>query len=275
MELDRRIIGLALVSLIISALVVFSLAKEVTDQPFEIIRNEFPSPGETIFTFALVAREDIENLQLRFSVIYPRILRAEEVVDPEFFEVVHQDIGGYQITPGSGPEDVLGNIRRLPWFWEEMDDQGISPDSDTRTVRIGRSEYDLLFHDYSRIMDHILGTNETASLQLVHGALVNSTGHCFYMDGGSAFSPGTVKLLSISHNERKASYVPDVQVSEGSEELPLSTAPHGVVEFESVKRDDTVSVVINIEPYGGFVLQIIRVYTDGELHDRPIVNAVR
>ncbi len=95
------------------------------------------------------------------------------------------------------------------------------------------------------------------------------------MEGRPSFCPGTVKLLSISHNERKQTYVPDLQVSYGSEELPLSVAPRGVVEFRSVKKDDTVSIVMNIEPFAGFVLQIVKIYADGELYDEPIVNVVR
>jgi hypothetical protein len=206
---------------------------------------------------------------------YTKKIRSEEMVDAEMFETAYGDIGGYQIDSGSGPEDILANIRRLTWFREGMEDQGIAPENYSRMINIEDSEYDLLFYDYSPMMDHILGANETASLQLLHGALVNSTGHFFYMEGGSAFSSGTIEILSITHSEEKVSYAPDHQISEDSEQLPLSTAPHGVLEFNSVERDDTVSIIINVRPYVGLNLQIIKVYADGELYDEPIINVVR
>ncbi len=170
MKIDKRVTGLAMICFIVSALIVFSFAKEASDQPIEVIRNEFPSPGQTIFTFSLVANEDIEYLELRFSVMYPKILRSEEMVDPEMFASVHEAIGGYQVRAGNAPQDVLGNIRRLLWFGERMGDLGIFPDSRSRKVTIAGSEYDLLYHDYGPIMDHILGSNDTASMQLVHGS---------------------------------------------------------------------------------------------------------
>ena len=71
------------------------------------------------------------------------------------------------------------------------------------------------------------------------------------------------------------------QISGAPDELPLSAAPRGTPVFESVKRDDTISVVINIDPlaegpiYRLFHLQIIKVYADGELFDEPILNVLR
>jgi len=286
MKTDSRVIGLAVISLIVSALIVFSFAKEVVDQPVEIIKNEIPSIGETIFTFALVAREDIENLELRFLFLDPdHRVRAEELVDPDAFGRVNDpfpSIGGYYIEPGGDPEDVLANIRRLGWFKEKMANQNIVPEEDRTKIEYADSEYDLLYIDYSQIMDYVIGANETANLPLVYAALTNGTGHSLYMEGSSAFYSwlGT-KQITISHNENKTSYVLEHQLSGNPGELPLSAAPRGTPVFESVKRDDTISVVINIDPLAEgllnrlFYLQIIKVYADGELFDEPVVNVLR
>ena len=286
MKTDSRVIGLAVISLIVSALIVFSFAKEVVDQPVEIIKNEIPSVGETIFTFALVAREDIENLELRFLFLTPdHRVRAEEMVDPDAFVRVSDpppSIGGYHIEAGSSPEDVLANIRRLGWFKERMANQNIVPEEDTTKIEFAGSEYDLLYVDYSQIMDYVIGANETANLPLVYAALINSTGHSLYLEGSSAFYSwlGT-KQVVISHNDQKTTYVLEHQLTGASDELPLSAAPRGTPVFESVKRDDTISVVINIDPLAEGVLnrllylQIIKVYADGELFDEPIVNVLR
>jgi len=274
MESHRRVIGLGVISLIISALLVFSFASEASDGPVEVLKNEFPTAGGTGFTLALVAREDIEHLQLRFSVLSPEDLSDEEVADPDSLERFAGDIGGYQIEPGSGPADFLGDILRLNWFSERMDGQGIVPENHTATIRIEESEYELLLHDYTRMMDHILGKNQTSTLELVFGAAVNATGHSFFFEGGSAFVPyDDMDILSVSHNDQKVTYVPDHQVSEGT--LPLSAAPRGVLDFEDMERDDTVGIVIRIQPFADFALQVVKIYADGELFDEPIVNVMR
>ena len=286
MKTDNRVIGLAVISLIVSALIVFSFAREVVDQPVEIIKNEIPSVGETTFTFALVAREDIENLELRFLFLATgHRVRAEELVDPDAFVRASdppQSIGGYHIETGGGPEDVLANIRRLGWFKERMANQNIVPEEDRTKIEFAGSEYDLLYVDYSQIMDYVIGSNESANLPLVYAALTNSTGHSLYMEGSSAFySLSGTKHIAISHNEVKTSYVLEHQLTGASDEFPLSAAPRGTPIFESVKRDDTISVVINIDPLAEgtvnrlFYLQIIKVYADGELFDVPIVNVLR
>jgi hypothetical protein len=131
-------------------------------------------------------------------------------------------------------------------------------------------------------MDYVIGSNETANLPLIYAALTNSTGHSLYMEGSSAFfSWSGTKHIAISHNERKTTYVLEHQISGVSDELPLSAAPRGTPVFESVKKDDTISVVVNIDPltegalHRLFYLQIIKVYADGELFDEPIVNVLR
>jgi hypothetical protein len=282
LKTDNRVIGLAVISLIVSGLIVFSFAREVVDQPVEIIKNEIPSIGETIFTFALVAREDIENLELRFLFLIPdHRVRAEELVVPDAFGKVNDMIGGYHIEPGNGPEDVLANIRRLGWFEERMANQNIVPEEDSTKIEFAGAEYDLLYVDYSQIMDYVIGANETANLPLVYAALTNSTGHSLYMEGSSAFYSwlGT-KHIAISHNEKKTTYVLEHQLTGAPDEFPLSAAPRGTPIFESVKRDDTISVVINIDPLAEgvyntlFYLQIIKVYADGELFGKPIVNVL-
>jgi hypothetical protein len=285
LKTDSRVIGLAVISLIVSALIVFSFAREVVDQPVEIIKNEIPSIGETIFTFALVAREDIENLELRFLFLVPdHRVRAEELVDPDAFGLVSDSfpsIGGYNIEPGGGPEDVLDNILRLGWFKEKMANLNIAPEEDLAKIEFAGSEYDLLYVDYSQIMDYVIGANETANLPLVYAALTNSTGHSLYMEGSSAFYSwlGT-KNIAISHNEKKTTYVLEHQLTGVPDELPLSAAPRGTPIFESVERDDTISIVINIDPLAEgiynrlFYLQIIKVYADGELYGEPILNVL-
>jgi hypothetical protein len=286
LKTDTRVIGLAIISLIVSALIVFSFAREIVDQPVEIIKNEIPSVGETIFTFALVAREDIENLELRFLFLAPdHRVRAEELVDPDAFGRVSDpfpSIGGYYIEPGGGPEDVLDNIRRLGWFKEKMANLNIVPEEDLAKIEFAGSEYDLLYVDYSQIMDYVIGANETANLPLVYAALTNSTGHSLYMEGSSAFySLSGTKHIAISHNELKTSYVLEHQLTGAPDEFSLSAAPRGTPIFDSVKRDDTISVVINIDPLAEgtinrlFLLQIIKVYAYGELFGEPIVNVLR
>jgi len=277
----HRLVALAFVSLVISGLLVFTFAEEKSDQPVEILRNEYPKTlpqGETTFSFSLVAREDLARLEIRFASVTTKDLSPDELIDPDIQENI------------TDPEDLLDNVMRNVWFVEKTAELGIEPVEDRMEIDIQGSDFDLLVRDYTDMITchlgpSLLGQNVTRNVPLIFGVFMNETNHQ-YLEGKLDFFPVptlNIKALTISHNENETRYIPDDDVWEGSDRLPISSAPRGLAVFESVDRDDTVTVVITVEP-GSFsratdspiaMLHLISIYIDGERYSEPIANILR
>ncbi len=279
MALDKRVIGLALMSLIVSALIVFTLAGERADQPVEILKNQYPSvlpAGETTFTFSLVARQRIANLEIRFLTATPVVPGQGDLVDPDL-----------RYGPGDTPRQVLANVAKLVWFTNRSAALGIHPYEIAGTFEHGDAQSAFLLQDYSIPLQAVLGEDAALVPPLVFGAIMNETGHARYLEGRPDFFafPGlNINVLTISHNDDEVRYVPDEKVWEGSDRLPMSQAPRGTLKLRSVERDDTVTVIATIDPktfpppsYRKDIalIQVILIYVDGDLFGEPIVNVVR
>jgi len=279
MAIDERILGLAFVSLLLSGLIVFTLAREKADRPIELLKNQFPSvmpAAETTFSFALVARERIADIRLEFYMVTPAYPVQADLVEPR-----------KQYQAQDGPLDVLANVARLGWFRNRTASVGLVPEEISRTVTVGKSQFRLLLQDYTTPLHAILGENATLKVPLIYGAMINETGYACYLEGGPnffAFPELNINVLTISHNEDEKRYVPLDKIWEGSGQLPLSEAPRGVVEFKSVAKDDTMTVILTVEPKtfsppssrrDVALIQLIQIYLDGELYDEPVVNVVR
>ncbi len=274
-RMDKRVLGIAAVSLILATLLILTVAREIADQPIEILENQHPlyAPrGQATFSFSIVARENFEKVRLKFSWAASKILDMTALIDPK-----------REYLPEDEPEDVFGNVIKLSWFKNKTSSLGILPEEYTRTTSIEGSEFDTVVYDYTSIVEHLSGSNATLGVPLIYVAMMNGTGSSIYMEGYTDFisSPRTnIRILSIAHNEDETRYIPDSQVWEESGRLPLSTAPRGVLEFNSVEKDDTMTVIFTVEsvpssdrsPIG--MMQMIKIYLDGELYDQPIINMI-
>jgi hypothetical protein len=274
--------GLAFVAFVVSGLIVLSFAGVKSDQPVEVLRNEYPMilpPGKCTFSFSVVAKQNIRLVELRFGVLAPVDLIPEELVDPN-----------WEQSPTDGAQDVLENVRKLSWFEEATSEEGIEGEAFDRTISLEGEQFDLTIQDYtasigSRLGPGLLGRNVTANVPLAFGVIMNETHHQYFEGGLDFFVKPSINLrtLLISHNDNETKYVADDEVREGSDRLPMSTAPRGVVRMENVEIDDTITVVIGAEPlqfvrdpdFPAAILQFIRIYIDGEPHGEPIVNVVK
>lgn len=282
MQTAGRFISLAFVAVVMSGLVLLTFVPAKRDQLLEILRNDYPQilpPGKSTFSFSVVARERFKRLELRFITLTSKDLTSEDLVDPD-------ETGGATRSP----DDVLHNLRKLDWFEKGISRLGISPERFNRSLTLEGRNLDLLVLDYSdavgsRLGPSLLGKDVALSVPLVFAAIVTETGHQ-YLEGALGFFANpdiNLGTLLISHNENETRYVADDEVREGSDRLPISQAPRGVVRVESVETDDTITVAFGIEPLQFTrdpegpvaLLQIVRVYLDGEPYGYPIVNAVR
>jgi hypothetical protein len=277
-----RHMGLAFVCAVVSCLALITFTSTEPENPIEILGNDYPrilSLGRSTFSFSVMAREQLERLELRFIILTPRGLRAEEMIDPDRPRNASGD-----------PAEVLKNVRKLGWFEEINSNVGILPHEFRKEISIEGSRYQVLVRDYSDALGShlgpsLLGGNVTLSAPLVFAAVANET-RLQYLEGTFGFfvSPEVnLKSLLISHNERETKYVSDDEVREDSPNLPISRAPKGIIALESLDVDDTITVSFGIEPLQFdrdpqgpvILLQMIQVYLDGEAFGDPILNVVR
>ena len=274
----RRVLGLAAVSMILSSLIVASIARERVAEPVEVLKNEFPEvsqPGSGAFSFSVVFRRSVEEAQLRFYALYSAVYPAVELVDPD--RVFNET---------SSPKDMIMNVKAFKWFSEKASAIGLLPEDVEANVKIGGEEYKLLLHDYSRVLEAVCGNETTASVSPVFGCVMNRSGAGYYLVGDPGFfraANATLLGLAISAGGAEHRYVPDDQVKGGSGELPLSQAPSGVLTFRKVEKDDVVNVVFSVR--GGALprpmktpiamVQMVEIYVDAKIMGEPILNIIK
>jgi hypothetical protein len=282
---DKRMIGLALVSLILGTLAIFTIAREYVEAPIDVFQNEFPPHmgGRSTFRFAVVARERFENLQIRFSVLCEKAFEFKDMVDP------HKEYDTSSIA-----EEVLDNSVKLSWLRNETSLLGIEPEEYDLTVTLEGAPCRILIQDYSNVIGSLSGPQAILGRTLTYGAIIDENGEEYYLEGASDFfvNPSdNILSLMISRNVEEQSYYPVDQIWEGSNRLPLSEAPKGgILDYSDVQKDDRINVIFttenrNMPPGFGSVLalnkkdfgyiQMIRIYLDGALYDEPILNVVK
>ena len=277
MELDKRVAGLAAVSVILSTLIVLTTAGEKIDKTIEILKNKYEEESmEATCSFALVTRKKFENVQIRFSVMSQITLKRAEMVDPE-----------KKYNASDSPDDMLDNMAKLSWLRNQTAFMGIEPERFSHTFQFEGVDYRMTIHDYSNLVASMFGREVALAVPLIFGAIIDENGEAYYLTGNSDFffnPEDNIISLRISRNTDEYNYVRDDQIWEGPNCLPISEAPKGgMLDYESVKRDDTLSVSFtagfrSMPPTAGkgiSRIQMIKIYLDGEIFDQPIINVVR
>lgn len=278
MHLDKRVAGLGAISLILSTLLILTIAGERADEPIEILENDYPkilSRGQTTFSLSLVARRDFETIQVQFTSATPVAVDVTDLVDPR-----------REYGPGDEAGDVFDNMLKYDWFRNRTKGLGIAPESYSRSLTVGATDFHAEVVDYSSVMAYLVGHDATLGVPLVYIAMMNEAGDYHYLEGFSEFIVAperNIKSLSISHNDNETKYVVEDRIREGSDLLPVWEAPRGILEFRQVKKDDTVTAIMTVEPLyipsalGSdlALVQMMKIYLDGELYGDPIINVVR
>jgi hypothetical protein len=281
--MDKRIVGLAIVSLILATLIMVTIARERIDQPIEIIQNEFPEAmGKSTFKFAVVARQKFEDLRIRFTIMWQEPLAFGDKIDPQ-----------KEYNSSSTAEDVLGNSLKLSWLANQTALLNLEPEKYDLTVDLEGTPTRMVIHDYSAMVDSTSGRESILGSPLIYAAIVDENGEEYYLEGISGFfvnPTDNILSLRISHNDQEQHYTQDDQIWEGSGRVPVSEAPTGgILDYSGVDKDDRFNVVLTAEPrnspkgFGGDLgsgrkklafIEVIRIYADGELYGEPIINVV-
>lgn len=279
---DRRVVGLAVVSLVLSTLTVLTIARERVDEPLQILRNDYPSVVEqgqkATFSFVVMAREGFEDVQFRFSILTQKVLRSEDLIDPK---------RQYQAT--DDPDEVLHNLVKISWLKNQTEILGIEPEKFNFTLQFQDTECRMVLWDYSSVLETLWGGELALNTAVLYAGVIDENGEDYYLEGESGFFfslQDNIVSLSIARNTNLTGYLPDDEIRPESK-LPVSRAPKGVLNYRAVEKDDTFTVVFTVEPEvypAGFgsnpspgsldisVVQVIRAYLDGVLFDQPIVN---
>jgi len=287
LKVDKRILGLAAVSVILSTLIMLTIARERIERPVEILKNDYPSIVEegrkSTFSFAMVARQKFENLQIRFSMMNTLNLKYAQMVDPKIsFNATNQ------------PKEVIENIVKLGWLLNETTLMELEPEKFNQTFQYQNTECRMLVYDFGNVLESVTGRDVALAAPMIYGAVIDGNGAAYYLGGESDFffTPQENMLsLSISHNADEQNYLPDDQIWEGSKRLRLSEAPvGGVLDYGPVGKDDTFTIIFTVEPDSRYMpdgfgitgsdrpisfVQMIRIYLDGELYGEPIINVMQ
>ncbi len=283
-QIDKRIVGLALVSVILSTLIMLTIAGERVEEPVEILKNEYPkilTGRKSTFSFAMVSRKRFENVELMFSMMTTKSLKVKDMIDSR---------KEYNAT--DSPDEVLENIVKFSWLKNQTSLLEIEPEKFEREITFQGIGGRMVIYDYTSILASLSGEDIAVEVPLTYCAIIDENGNDYYFEGKSDFfyKPELNMIsLTTSHNDNESSYLPEDQAW-GDVKLPMSTAPKGILEYHSVEKDDTFSVIYTVEMtntpsgFGGPVkegemdlamVQMIRAYLDGELFDEPILNLIR
>ncbi len=287
MRIDKRLLGLAAVSLILSTLIMITIAREKIEKPVEILKNEYPTTlkvsQKATFSFAVVARKEFKHVAFRFSLLAQRSLRYSDVLDPR-----------KEFNATSSPDEVLDNVLKIGWLRNQTEPLGIEPERTYTEFEYQGTKFKMVFYDYGPALEPLTGLDAARNTALTYAAIVDENGEWYYFEGAPGFfyrPQENMVSLSISHNTNQTDYLPDDQVWEGSGRLPISAAPPGRLDYTDVKKDDTFTFIFTVEADqtnlpAGFgskpapprknisLIEVVKIYLDGELYDQPIFNLI-
>jgi len=287
LKVDKRILGLAAVSVILSTLIMLTIARERIERPIEILKNDYPSVLEegrkSTFSFAMVARQKFQNLQIRFSILNAMSPKYAQMVDPK-----------RSFNSSNQPQDVLDNLVKLGWLFNETKLMGLEPERFNHTFQFQGTECRMAVYDFGNVLESVTGRDVALAAPMIYGAIIDANDKAYYLSGESDFfftPKENVLSLSISHNADEQNYIPDDQIWEGAKRMPISKAPvGGVLDYGPVAKDDTFTVIFTVEPDSRYMpegfgqtggdkpisfIQMIRIYLDGKLYGEPIINVMQ
>ena len=288
MKVDKRLIGLAAVSLILSTLIMITIAREKIEKPIEVLKNEYPSalrPSEkSTFSFAVVARKEFQYAAFRFSLLAQKSLRFNDMVDPR-----------RTFNASSSPDEVLDNVVKIRWLRNQTEPLGIKPERTYREFDYEGTKCKMVLYDFGPLLEPLTTPDAVRRTPLTYAAIIDENGEWYYFEGTPGFfyrPEDNMVSLSISHNTNETDYLPDDQIWEGSGRLPISQAPPGGLDYAKVHKDDTFTVIFTVEADtsnlpAGFgsspapprkniaLIEVVKIYLDGKLYDQPIFNLIQ
>jgi hypothetical protein len=275
MKLDRRLMGVLIISLIVGSLISLYLIRERIESPISVIDQSFPARAlagtseldRDKYSVAFVSREDLKEVDIRFACLMQ--------VQPRFTE---------DSPEVSKPEKAGEMIEQVNSKIEIMRSAGYEPDVVVQEIEIEGHKHTLVIYDFGSKLNQILPAEGSSYFPTVYAVAVNKSKRIDVLfEGVTDFffmREISLKELEVTRNVNKTTYV----AVEGEEvlqpgALPASHAPERArVVFTDLHRNDRVSIVYRIASnWGGYpllfqkqlkgryMLHLVEFEIDGEL----------
>ncbi len=285
MKVERRLIGVLIMSLIVGSLISLYLIRERIETPLSVIDESFPMKAlagtseldRDKYSVAFVSREDLKRVDVRFAYLIQ--------VEPDLTE-------GSGSAEVSQPEKAGEKIGQVSSKIDAMRRSGYEPDVTTQDVVVGGEKQTLVIYDFGSKLNPILPASGSSYFTTVYAVLINKSKKIDGLfEGVSDFfymREISLKEMEITRNENKTTYL----AVESEEVLrpgvrPAEAAPEqGRVVFTDVRRNDRVSIVYrvasNLGAYpllfhkqlrGRYMLHLVMFDINGELAtDKVLVH---
>jgi len=269
-KIDRGFIGVLLIAVVISTVVMGFVRVEKAKTGVEIIKNKYPPTIKTAvqerhtFVMNVIARRNFEEVELRFGCL--------KKMDPVFTNP--------NITKESGVtlEEIAQDIVPIRTCMAAAKSSPFGSKSEKLKVKVNSSTYDALLYDFGEVITAGQPITDFSFAPTCYILWRDKQGNLTYYQGASDFfidRNETIQSLVISYNDNETTYRSAKEVEGAANTPSVAAAPRlGIVKYPKVKKDDRMYVMFAIDslsvPSHKGLMEIVRVYGDGELEDYVI-----
>lgn len=252
MRIDRRLIGVLVISLIVGTLVSLYVIRERIETPINIIDDSHPSRAlggtseldQDKYGLAFICREDLKQVAVNFAVL---------------MEV--------NVTGGVGSVDPEGAGETIPEIANRMEllaDAGLAPETEIIDVTIDGQVGSLVVYDFRSKLNMVLPAMGASQFPTVHAVFLDKSDRIVKQFEGVSdfflFRGTSLDSMEITVNTNKSVYVASEDEAETQEDVePIENAPaQGRIIFREMKRNDRISIVYRVASRSGEYPLILR-----------------
>jgi len=283
---ERRLVGVLVISLIVGSLISLYLIREKIETPVSLIDESYPKRAlagtsdldKDKYSLAFICREDLKQVAVRFAYL----MQARPNLTEASAKVGDLKKAGEKVD----------QISRRVMVLREM---GYEPEITVSEVQVGGRKKSVVIYDFSSKLDPVLPPDGSSYYRTVFAIIVNRSKMIDgYFEGVSDFffmRGLSLQSLEITRNANKTVYMAAKNESELKEgALPISRAPeYGRIVIDDLKRNDRVSIVCRTNSrytgypniflkglsFGKYLIQVIKFEIDGELaEDKILVHVI-
>jgi len=285
MRVEKRLIGVLVMSLMVGSLISLYLIKEKIETPINVIDQSFPLKAlagvseldQDKYSVAFICREALKQVAVSFSylvAVRPNLTEASPRVDDA-------EKAGEKI------EQISGKLAL-------MQDLGYDPEVTVADVSVGGEKRTIVVYDFGAALNPILPPSGSSYYATVYAVVLNKSKmiESFYEGVSDYFFMREISLkgLEITVNANKTTYVSaDDKAGLAAGALPALGAPgQGRIVFSDLARNDRVSIIYRIgstysaypklfakQVHGKYLVHMVKFEIDGELAtDKILIHII-
>jgi len=243
MKVERRLIGVLIISLIVGTLISMYMIREKIETPVSLIDESYPRRAlagtsdldQDKYSVAFICREDLTEVAVQFASLIE--------VQPSFTrpgtEVQDLEKAGEQVVQIN---NQLSLLRRA----------GYEPEVLVTQVEVDERKETAVLYDFSSRLSSVLPPIGSSHYRSIYVLLVNKSKMIDALFEGVPdfffMRDFSLQSLEITRNANKTVYMKTKEKGQREEgSLPISQVPpYGTLLFRNLKRNDRVSIVYRI-----------------------------